>query len=574
MVKLICGIHNHEMAKSLVGHPYTGRLTKDEKNVVVDMMKSMVKPRNILLTLKEHNDSNYTTIKQIYNARRAYHSFIRGSNTEMQQLMMVKDDNVVRDLFWSHPDAIKLSHSCNLVFLIDDTYKTNRYKLSLLDIVGVTPTGMTFSTGFAYLEGEHLNNVIWALERFRGLFMRADAFPRVIVTDRDLSLMNAMKIVFSDATNLLCRSHIDKNVKAKCKTLVAQKNAWDHVMEAWGSLVDCPNESSFDEYLKNFEMAYSLWPMVESAHWSLKRLLQNFVGDICSVWEAMNNMITLQHTQIKASFETSTHVVGHVFKVTLYKKLLGMVSRYALNEIAAEYERVAYTGKNPSRCGCVMRSTHDQGLSEIQVTITEEMKTISKRFEQLDVCGKIHLKSKLRDIAYPDMNSMCPPLEKVKTKGAPKKPLAKNQKSTKCNPSYWEYVDVLHSVQNSNSSVKRSASSSQDPTQRRNIPILNQFHPCIQDSIENIIDVKANGNCGYCAIVVLLGMGEESWSLVRNHLHKELSSWSEEYMNLVGGIERFEESKHSLLVDELSKVTMDKWIILRIWDTSLLYNTT
>ena len=109
-------------------------------------------------------------------------------------------------------------------------------------------------------------------------------------------------------------------------------------------------------------------------------------------------------------------------------------------------------------------------------------------------------------------------------------------------------------MQNSNSSVKHSASSSEDPIQRQNIPMLDQFHPCIQDSIENIIDVKANGNCGYCAIVVLLGMGEESWSLVRNHLHKELSSWSEEYMNLVGGIERFEESKHSLLVDELSKV--------------------
>ena len=84
--------------------------------------------------------------------------------------------------------------------------------------------------------------------------------------------------------------------------------------------------------------------------------------------------------------------------------------------------------------------------------------------------------------------------------------------------------------------------------------MLNQFHPCIQDSIENIIDVKADGNCGYCAIAALLGIGEESWSLVRNHQHKELSSWSEEYMNLVGGIERFEELKRSLLVDELSKV--------------------
>ncbi|RZC16428.1 hypothetical protein D0Y65_009619, partial [Glycine soja] len=192
MVKLICGIHNHEMENSLVGHSYAGRMTKDEKIVVVDMTKSMVKPRNILLTLKKHNDNNYTTIKQIYNARHAYRSSIRGSNTETQQLMMLldrdqyihwhrlKDDNVIRDLFWSHPDAVKLTNSCNLVFLIDSTYKTNRYKLSLLDIVGVTPTGMTFFAGFAYLEGERLNNVFWALERFQGLFMRVDALPEII----------------------------------------------------------------------------------------------------------------------------------------------------------------------------------------------------------------------------------------------------------------------------------------------------------------------------------------------------------------------------------------------------------
>ena len=37
---------------------------------------------------------------------------------------------------------------------------------------------------------------------------------------------------------------------------------------------------------------------VESAHWALKRLLQNSLEDLCSVWEAMNNMITLQHTSI------------------------------------------------------------------------------------------------------------------------------------------------------------------------------------------------------------------------------------------------------------------------------------
>ena len=91
MVKLICGVHNIELTKSLVGHPYAGRLTKVEKTLIADMTKSMVKPRNILLSLKEHNDNSYTTIKQIYSARHAYRSSIRGSNTKMQQLIMLLD---------------------------------------------------------------------------------------------------------------------------------------------------------------------------------------------------------------------------------------------------------------------------------------------------------------------------------------------------------------------------------------------------------------------------------------------------------------------------------------------------
>ncbi|KAH1231441.1 hypothetical protein GmHk_10G030646 [Glycine max] len=133
---------------------------------------------------------------------------------------------------------------------------------------------------------------------------------------------------------------------------------------------------------------------VEYAHWALKRVLKNSLGDLCSVWDAMNNMITLQHVEIKASFETSAHVVGYVFKKTLYKMLLGMVLRNALNEITAEVEHLRYLGNDPFFCGCVMRSTHNQRLCEIEVNIKEEIETISKRFEELDVCGKVTLKSK------------------------------------------------------------------------------------------------------------------------------------------------------------------------------------
>ena len=94
--------------------------------------------------------------------------------------------------------------------------------------------------------------------------------------------------------------------------------------------------------------------------------------------------------------------------------------------IVAECERVSYVGIDSSRCGCGMRTIHglpcacelaryvvdsiplgvihmfwrrlsfsDQGLSKPEVSITEEMETISKRFQELDVYGKVTLKSKL-----------------------------------------------------------------------------------------------------------------------------------------------------------------------------------
>ena len=35
-----------------------------------------------------------------------------------------------------------------------------------------------------------------------------------------------------------------------------------------------------------------------------------------------------------------------------------MISRYALNKIVAEFERISYVGIDNSHCGCVMRTTH------------------------------------------------------------------------------------------------------------------------------------------------------------------------------------------------------------------------
>jgi len=98
---------------------------------------------------------------------------------------------------------------------------------------------------------------------------------------------------------------------------------------------------------------------VEAAHWSLKRMLQNSTGDLCFCWDSINKMIILQHNAIKASFQKSLHVVGHRFKVTAYKNLLGFVSKYALNLIVEELDRVKSVGFDKNICGgCTLTCTH------------------------------------------------------------------------------------------------------------------------------------------------------------------------------------------------------------------------
>jgi len=96
---VICGLHNHDLVETLVEHPYAGRLRPDEHALVIDMTKSQVKSSNILLTLKENNKDNVTTIKQLYNVRYTYKRSLRGSRTELQQLMMLLESD--QYIHWS-----------------------------------------------------------------------------------------------------------------------------------------------------------------------------------------------------------------------------------------------------------------------------------------------------------------------------------------------------------------------------------------------------------------------------------------------------------------------------------------
>lgn len=80
-------------------------------------------------------------------------------------------------------------------------------------------------------------------------------------------------------------------------------------------------------------------------------------------------------------------------------------------------------------------------------------------------------KQKLLEIICPIMTSMIRLMHKVKMKGAQKTKVYRSKRSTKREPSYFDHVDILHSIHDI-SSRKKEMQSKVKSVQQRRIPIL------------------------------------------------------------------------------------------------------
>ncbi|KAJ1408616.1 OTU domain [Sesbania bispinosa] len=209
-----------------------------------------------------------------------------------------------------------------------------------------------------------------------------------------------------------------------------------------------------------------------------------------------------------------------------------------------------------------MRLTfNDEGIDEpwLGLSVRPECDEVIRRFEQLDLFGKVALKSKMREVAYPETTSMCPPPEKVKTKGGVKGK-GKSKYSTKREPSLFEHVDAMHSQQKSSS--RHPASFVQSPRCKKQVTLIDQFPSALHPFIVSVEDVEADGKCGYRAIAALLGFGEDSWPVIRDDLSRELVHYRAQYIALFGGVDRYNQIRMSLFLDYGNKATLDKWMTL------------
>jgi hypothetical protein len=227
-----------------------GRLTGEEKSLVCNMEYV---PRHPLLKSKEPNEDPVMEMQDLI-------TMLQSKQYVYWHRRHENSDNV-KDIFWTHPDAIRLLNTFPFVLVIGCTYKTNRFQVPLLEIVGVTSTELTFTVAFAFLDSVRIDNFTWALQKLRGLFLRDDSISKVIVTDKDPVLMNAIEFVFPSSHNLLCRFHMSINVRPKCKTLVSPKEKNVNVLAAWSDLINSHDEVEYVQRLQHFEELCADYPI-------------------------------------------------------------------------------------------------------------------------------------------------------------------------------------------------------------------------------------------------------------------------------------------------------------------------
>jgi len=234
-----------------------------------------------------------------------------------------------------------------------------------------------------------------------------DLYPKVVVTDRDNALINAVEKVFPDATTLLCSYHIGQNVREKCyldckvKDLKGKDGEeFNHgsvvktVMAAWMDIVDSETEEAYIDNWNQFKVVYGKFPKfleyvektildpvkdkvvkfwvdkaihmgntttnrAESAHARLKKYLSSSMGDLSTNWKSVHDMLELQHTTIHASFQTRIIMLEHRFKgKVLWSRLIQNISREDLHHLVEEYNKTLEIGTDKSRCGCLNLITH------------------------------------------------------------------------------------------------------------------------------------------------------------------------------------------------------------------------
>ncbi|GFZ21224.1 hypothetical protein Acr_29g0003860 [Actinidia rufa] len=610
-----CGFHNHETAKYLNGHEYPSRLKPVEKQFVVEMAGS-TQPREILNVLKERDSANTTGIQSIYNTIARQKVVQRGglnptqhvldqliSKRYLHAFMTNPATKEITDIVWVHPKSLDLFINFPTVLIIDATYKTNEYRIPLLEVVGITSTMQTYSLMFAYLANEKSDRLTWALGTLKNLMVEKGALmPSVLVSDRDLALMKAIETCFPTARHILCIWHINQNVVKYCSPILGSEMT--RFFASWHSLIKSSTPESYQQkwhilvgefksYPRATKYLWETWlrpykerfvdawldtcmhlgsnssQRAESAHARLKLYLGDTMSSLdTSFGKKIHKMLRIQFSSIQKSFERSLNIQRHKQRTdSIFSAVICQISLEAL-ELIDEQLQYANTASPflAGYCNCTIKVTHglpcmhdlanyhsqcipiplsdiDSHWSRLCMHTdrsnddqprSDRTSEVVELLQGMDPSTRDNMITRIIDMTDPSNSTIRSPAYNTEHRG---RPAGKNEQSRRRIPSIPKsYTSGSRGASNSSPDgsitlpVTTSRLRKDQPTaQPMSDPFIQELPEAYQDFISHIVDVQADGHCGFRAIVAQIGYGEDNWAQVRMDLIEEIQTNMELY---------------------------------------------
>ncbi|KAI1004522.1 hypothetical protein K3495_g3695 [Podosphaera aphanis] len=274
ILRITIANHNHEPSSDMRDHPTARRLNSSQRTKIRQLLKSGVPPKQILNCLREDDPTVLATPRNIYNERRNQRDEELMGRASLEVLLddlhqpgpgwscqIQRDgENRLTHLFFSCSQSVELLRRYPYTLVIDCTYKTNRFKMPLLHIIGTTSFNMSFSVAFAFLRYEREHDYQWALENIIGLFF--DKLPVTIATDRELALTNSIETLLPNIAHLLCAWHIQKNVLNNCRKYFGSEDDWAKFLSAWTKVIESLPTQSYEENVEKLRGLYASLPVM------------------------------------------------------------------------------------------------------------------------------------------------------------------------------------------------------------------------------------------------------------------------------------------------------------------------
>ena len=142
------------------------------------MSRARATPRTITNAIRHGQSKNQPIIvKDIYNARQQIRTETLAGRTPIAALaeqldagefsweVVTTEQGHITHLFFAAHKSLALYERYPEVLLLDCTYKTNQFKMPLLNIIGITGLNTTFYVGFAFIRTEQEGDFTWILQQ-------------------------------------------------------------------------------------------------------------------------------------------------------------------------------------------------------------------------------------------------------------------------------------------------------------------------------------------------------------------------------------------------------------------------